>query len=101
MEPHQKMHHLFRNLLRRLFILIGHDIFREGVFKPYALTFVMYAWFTLFFIGAFYTMALYDLTIILNMIAFLGLACEVIILSMSLLNIFFSKCSSYSIFSWV
>lgn len=37
----------------------------------------MYLLFALFYIGTAKTLAFSDLTVILNMIAFLGLACEV------------------------
>lgn len=77
MEPHQKMHHLFHNLLRKLFFVIGHDIFLPGVFKPYFHTYCMYALLAVFFAGAIKTLALYDLNVVLNMIVFLGIAREV------------------------
>lgn len=71
------MHHLFHNLLRALFIIIGHDIFREGEFKPYALTYVMYGLLAWFFASIFKTVAYYDMTVVLQMIAFVGIAAEV------------------------
>lgn len=77
MEPHQKLHHLFHNLLRRAFIFIGHDIFREGEFKPFALTYLMYGLLGWFFASVFKTVANYDRTVVLQMIAFLGTAAEV------------------------
>lgn len=72
------MHHLFHNLLRKLFIAIGHDIFRDGEFKPYFHTYKMYALLALFLAGSIKTLAFYNLKTVLNMIAFLGVACEVI-----------------------
>lgn len=79
MEPHEKMHHLFHNLLRKLFIFMGHDIFRDGEFKPYALTYFMYVLLAWFFASVFKTIAYYDRTVVLQMIAFLGVAAEVYI----------------------
>lgn len=75
MEPHQKIRYLFHTLLRKLFIFIGHDIFRDGEFKPYSATYFIYVLFIIFFLGAFKTLAFYNMTVVLNMIAFLGLAC--------------------------
>lgn len=76
MEPHQKMHHIFHNLLRKMFQAIGHDIYR-GEFKPYTLTFIMYGLFSAFIIGAIYTLTQYDMTTALNVVGFIGLAFEV------------------------
>lgn len=75
MEPHHKIHYLFHTLLRKLFICIGHDIFRDGEFKPYSGTYFIYVLFIIFFLGAFKTLAFYDMTVVLNMIAYLGLVC--------------------------
>lgn len=77
MEPHEKMHYLFHNLLRKLFILIAHDIFRDGEFKPYPLTYFMYGLLGWFLASTFKTVAYYDRTVVLQMIAFLGVAAEV------------------------
>lgn len=77
MEAYQKMHHLFHNLLRRLFIFIGHDIFRDGEFKPYTLTFIIYGIFCTFLVGIYKTFAYYDIEVKLNMAAFIGLTLEV------------------------
>lgn len=77
MEPHKKMHHLFHNWLRRLFVIIGHDIYRGSVFKPYGLTFASYGLFVLFFTGAYNTFIFYGGVVILNMIPFVGLAFQV------------------------
>lgn len=79
MEPHERMHHLFHNLLRKLCIFIAHDIFREGEFKPYARTYFMYGLLGWFFASVFKTIAYYDMTVVLQMIPFLGVAIEVIL----------------------
>lgn len=65
MVLHQKIHHIFHNLLRKMFQAIGHDIYR-GEFKPYTLTFIMYGLFSIFVIGAIYTLTQYDMTTALN-----------------------------------
>lgn len=83
MEPHQKMYHLFHVLLRKLFIYVGHDIFRPGKFMPYGLTYFMYFLLVIFFSGAIKTMAFYNMNIVLNMIAFVGIAFEVTFQSVS------------------
>lgn len=77
MEPHQKMHYLFHTLLRKLFKIIGHDIFLDGEFKPYSITYIIYGLFVVFFAGAFKTLAFYDMVVVLNMIAYIGLVFEV------------------------
>lgn len=77
MEPHAKMHHLFHDLLRALCKFIGFDIFREETFKPYAQTYIMYLLLAWFYSSIFKTFAYYDLTVILQMIAFIGVALEV------------------------
>lgn len=77
MEPHTKMDYVYHKYLRALFILCGHDIFRERVFKPYTATYFMYALMALFFASIFKTIAYYDKTVVLSMIAFVGIALEV------------------------
>lgn len=94
MEPHVKMHHLFHNLLRKLFIVIGHDIYRGSVFKPYGLTFVMYGLLLYFFTGVIKTAAFYDAEVILNMIPLVGLVLEVTY-SFTLLNFIFDVRSAF------
>lgn len=78
MEPHQKMHYLFHTLLRKLFKIIGHDIYRDGEFKPYFLTYCIHFLFVAFFVGAIKTLAFYDMAVVLNMLAYIGLVFEVI-----------------------
>lgn len=77
MEPHQKVHHLFFNLLRILFKAIGFDIFRSGEFKPYLFTYVIYCLYASFFVGVTNTLLQYDLTTALNIIGLIGIAFEV------------------------
>lgn len=77
MEPHEKMQHLLYNLLRKLFIAVGHDVYRGSVFKPYGLTFVMYGLLVVFLCGTVKTVIFYDAVVILNMIPFLALASQV------------------------
>lgn len=72
------MHHLFHTLLRKLFILVGHDIFRDREFKRYLLTYMMNALLVLFFIGAVKTIAFYDVNTVLTTIGFVGIGLEVI-----------------------
>lgn len=86
MEPHQKLHHLFHNLLRKLFAIIGHDIFREGEFSPYMWTYVIWATFGTFGLGVYKTLLYYDMDQILNMLAFIGIALEVIDAKKSIFN---------------
>lgn len=77
MESHQKLHYLFHTLLRRLFKIIGHDIFRDGEFKPYSVTFAIYVLLVAFIVGAIKTLAFYDMIVVLNVIAYIGLFLEV------------------------
>lgn len=74
MESHVKIHHLFYNLVRRMFSLMGHDIFRGGIFEPTLHTYFMYTFYVSFFIGIGKTLTLFDRNLTLQMIAFLGLA---------------------------
>lgn len=60
-----------------MFVFIGHDIFREGEFKPYALTWVMYFLLGWYFASTFKTFANYDRAVVFQMIAFMGVAFEV------------------------
>lgn len=76
MEPHERMHHIFHNLLRKLFIAIGHDIFR-GEFKPYSLTFFIYGMFALFSVACVYTIFNYDILVVLSCTGIIGLGLEV------------------------
>lgn len=77
MEPHEKLHHLFHNLLRKLFAIIGHDIFREGEFAPYTFTYIIWAVFATFGLGIYQTLLYYDRDQVLGVLAFVGIALEV------------------------
>lgn len=77
MQPHEKIRHLFFNLLRKLFIFIGHDFYGGGEFKPYWLSYIMYGYLASFYIGAIYTVIYYDMLEKLNTIALTGIAVQV------------------------
>lgn len=78
MELHQKIHHLFYNLLRKQFAIIGHDIFRdEDRFKPYLATYFAYAWFSIGTLGVINTFANYGMADKLNCLGFFGVFFEV------------------------
>lgn len=77
MEHYQKLHYLFHNLLRGVFKLCGHDIFRDGNFRPYSVTYCMYAVILTFFFGIFKTCMYYDISVVLEMLVLFGLVLEV------------------------
>lgn len=74
MESYERIHHLFYNLVRGMFSLMGHDIFRGGIFEPGPHTYFMYTFYVSFFIGVGKTLTLFDRNLTLQIIAFLGLA---------------------------
>lgn len=77
MQPHEKIHHLFYILLRKLFISVGHDFFDDGKIKPNLLTYLVYGHLGMFYIGAIYTLIYYDWAEKLNIIAFTGITFQV------------------------
>lgn len=78
MDHHKKIHHLFYNLLRGMFSLMGHDIFRGGIFKPTLHTNFMYTYYVTFYVGVVKTLMLFDLKLTLQILAFLGMAVQVL-----------------------
>lgn len=77
MKPHERMHHLFRNLIRKLLILVGQDFLRADEFEPYFYTYVMYCLDVFFIIICVYTIAQYDVRTTLDVIPLLGINAEV------------------------
>lgn len=77
MEPHEKIRDLFFIELRKIFVLLGHDFYRQAEFKPYFLTFCMYLSYSTFYFGVVKTIMFYSMVETLNMIAFVGVALQV------------------------
>lgn len=77
MQPHERIRHVFFNLIRKIFIFVGHDFFAQEHFKPYFLTYVMYGCEALMYIGTVKTICFYDIAQKLNVIAFVGIAFQV------------------------
>lgn len=77
MKAHEKIKHLFFNLIRKTFIIVGHDFFVHEKFKPYWLTYIMYGLLALLYIGTGKTFFFYDLAHKLNITAFLGIGLQV------------------------
>lgn len=77
MELHEKIHHLFFVVLRRPFILVGHDFYRMKEFKAYNLTYMAYGLTCLFLISAVNTVMKYDMVTVLHMVSFTGMATQV------------------------
>lgn len=63
MELHEKVHHLFYNLLRKLFVALGHDIFEPGDFKPGGFAFFLYSFNAISYVSCVYTLWTYDAVI--------------------------------------
>lgn len=78
MELHKKIHHLFYNLLRRLFVALGHDIFDLGEFKPGALAFFLYSFNGISYVSCVYTIWTYDALIGLHSVGPAAICIQVI-----------------------
>lgn len=77
MRPDERIRYVFYTYVRRILVIVGHDIFTEETFKPNWLTYTMYGLHVIVFTGAVKTIYFYDLAEKLNMVAFIGLALQV------------------------
>lgn len=69
MELHEQIHHLFYNLLRKLFVALGHDIFEPGDFKPGCFAIFLYTLNVLAYVSCIYTVCAYDAVIGLHSVS--------------------------------
>lgn len=79
MKPHERIRRLFFNHIRKTLSIVGHDLFRSEVFKPYWLTYAMYGAKVLMYMGTAKTLYFYDIIDRLNVTAFVGLAFQVML----------------------
>ena len=77
MEPHEKIRYSFYNLLRKLFIAVGHDFFGDDGFKPNLYTYCIYVVSVASFTSFLYTILVYDIAIKLTTIAYFAMFCQV------------------------
>lgn len=100
MEPHQDIYYLFYKFLRRMYQVMGHDIFSQGgIFKPTFHTNFMYAFYLTYYVGVVKSLTISDLNLRLQAIAFLGFGLEVKFnFTLHFLRCLISFCSSISFF---
>ena len=77
MELHKKIHHLFYNLLRKLFIACGRDIFKSSGFKPNYISFLLYIVNFVAYICCIYTVWTYEAAIGLHSFGVAAICIEV------------------------
>ena len=79
MELHEKIHHLFYNLLRKLFAAIGHDFFHSDGFKPGFIAYSLYIINFIAYICCIYTIWMYEPVLGLHSFASAAICFEVML----------------------
>lgn len=77
MLPHERIRRLFYNFLRKIAIVIGHDIFADGGLKLNALSYFLYGLNAAGLSSTIYTIYVYDTTTGLNSLGYGAINCQV------------------------
>lgn len=77
MKPHERIRRLFYSLIRKLAIVIGHDVFAEGGLKLNALSYFLYGLNVAGISSTIYTIFAYDTTTGLNSMGYGAINCQV------------------------
>lgn len=70
MEPHERIRFTFHTLERTLLIVVGHNFFEDGGFKPNLISFFLYGLNMLGITSCIYTFLWYDISTGLNSIGY-------------------------------
>lgn len=77
MHLHERIGRVFNDWARKLYITIGHDIFRNGGLKLTPLTFFWYGIIVSLYLGGVYTVIVSDFITILSVLPYLGINTQV------------------------